>query len=86
VHISSLPHEQQYMLEMVEARRNSDKVEQHHDLFSGLLEAAQDEPDNGTTLNEEELIGKHNIDLYCIIGECHDGYSRKHVHPPPRRT
>ena len=49
------------MLEMVEARRNTDKVEQHHDLFSGLLDAAQDEPDNGVALSEEELIGKYNI-------------------------
>ena len=49
------------MLEMVEARRNADKVEQHHDLFSGLLDAAQDEPDNGVALSEEELIGKYNI-------------------------
>jgi hypothetical protein len=51
------------MLEMVEARRNVDKVEQHHDLFSGLLDAAQDEPDNGVALSEEELIGKYNIAL-----------------------
>ena len=49
------------MLEMVEARRNTDKVEQHHDLFSGLLDAAQDEPDNGVALSEEELIGKYSI-------------------------
>ena len=49
------------MLEMVEARRNTDRVEQHHDLFSGLLDAAQDEPDNEVALSEEELIGKYNI-------------------------
>jgi cytochrome P450 len=40
------------MLEMVEARRNADK-EQRHDLFSGLLEAA----DDGEALNDEELLG-----------------------------
>ena len=43
-----MPHlEQQYMLEMVEARRNVDKVGDRHDLFSGLLDAAQDEPGDG---------------------------------------
>jgi hypothetical protein len=41
------------MLEMVEARRNTDKEEQRHDLFSGLLEAA----DDGEKLNDEELLG-----------------------------
>jgi hypothetical protein len=42
------------MLEMVEARRNADKEErQRHDLFSGLLEAA----DDGEALNDSELLG-----------------------------
>ena len=45
------------MLEMVEARRNGEKVEERYDLFSGLLDAARDEPDNGAGLNDEELIG-----------------------------
>jgi hypothetical protein len=54
------------MLEMVEARRDGDRVEQSYDLFSGLLDAAQDELDNGAALSEEELIGEYNID-YCII-------------------
>jgi hypothetical protein len=46
------------MLEMVEARRNADKVEERHDLFSGLLGASQDEPDNEEALSEEELTGE----------------------------
>jgi hypothetical protein len=54
------------MLEMVEARRDGDRVEQRYDLFSGLLDAAQDKLDNGAALSEEELIGEYNID-YCII-------------------
>lgn len=37
---------------MVEARRNADK-EERHDLFSGLLEAA----DDGDVLNDKELLG-----------------------------
>jgi hypothetical protein len=49
--------DQQYMLEMVEARRNADTVEQRHDLFNGLLDAAQDELNNGSALNDDELIG-----------------------------
>ena len=45
------------MLEMVEARRNGEKVEERHDLFSGLLDAAREESDNGAGLSDEELIG-----------------------------
>ncbi|KAH9962832.1 cytochrome P450 [Russula dissimulans] len=40
----------QYMLEMVEARRDVDKAEQRYDLLSGLLDATQDAPDNGAIL------------------------------------
>jgi hypothetical protein len=45
------------MLEMVEARRNADKVEERYDLFSGLLDAARDEPDSGAAITDEELTG-----------------------------
>jgi hypothetical protein len=48
---------QQYMLEMVDARKNADKGEERYDLFSGLLDAAQDEQDNGVALSDDELIG-----------------------------
>ena len=40
------------MLEMVAARRDGDKAEERYDLFSGLLDAAQDE-----ALSDDELIG-----------------------------
>jgi hypothetical protein len=49
------------MMEMVEARRNSDNVEQRHDLFNGLLDAAQDELDDGASLSDEELIGGYSM-------------------------
>ena len=49
------------MLEMVEARRNAGKVEECYDLFSGLLDVAQDEPDNEATITEGEIIGKYEI-------------------------
>jgi hypothetical protein len=45
------------MLEMVDARKNTDKVEERYDLFSGLLDAARDEPDSEAALTDEELIG-----------------------------
>ena len=48
------------MVEMVEARRNADKVEQRYDLFSGLLDAAQDEPGSEAALSDEELIGGYS--------------------------
>ena len=44
------------MLEMVEARRDEDKVEERYDLFSGLLDAVQDEPDKAG-LSDDGLIG-----------------------------
>jgi hypothetical protein len=47
------------MLEMVEARRNSDKTEQRHDLFTGLLDAAEEEPGIGVALSDQELLGKY---------------------------
>jgi hypothetical protein len=49
------------MLEMVEARGRVDKVEQRHDLFSGFLDAAQDELDPKAALNEEELMGGYSM-------------------------
>lgn len=50
--------EQQYLLEMVESRRNVDKAQERYDLFSGLLDAARDEPDCEAALTDEELIGE----------------------------
>jgi hypothetical protein len=52
--------EQQYMLEMVEVRRNAEKVEQCHDLFSGLLDAAQDEQGDEAALSDDELVGGYS--------------------------
>ncbi|KAN0118934.1 Cytochrome P450 [Russula decolorans] len=52
----------QYMLEMVEGRRDADKDEQRHDLFSGLLQAA----DDGEALNDEELLG--NMFIFLLAG------------------
>ena len=61
VHVTSMPRfEQQYMLEMVEARRTSSETEQQYDLFSGLLDASHNESDDGlgAALSDDELIGK----------------------------
>lgn len=49
------------MLEMVEARRNSDNVERRHDLFNGLLDAAQDELDDEAALSDDQLIGGYSV-------------------------
>ena len=45
------------MLEMVKARKDADKVEERYDLFSGLLDATQDEPGSEAALSDDELIG-----------------------------
>ena len=66
---------------MVEARRNGGKVEERYDLFSGLLDAAQDEPDNGAGLSDEELIGWYStIQSSGILGIHLTLPPRKHVH------
>ena len=55
------------MLEMVEARRTSSEAEQRHDIFTGLLDASQNESDDGAALSDDELIGKHsNAIPICI--------------------
>ena len=43
---------------MVESRQISDETEQRYDLFSALLDASEDELDNGSALSDEDLIGK----------------------------
>ena len=53
------------MVEMVDARRSAESKEERHDLFSGLLDAAQDDPDGSVAITEEELIG--NYQLSCCI-------------------
>ena len=45
------------MLEMVEARKDVDKVEERYDLLSGLLDAAQDETNRTAALSDDEVMG-----------------------------
>ncbi|KAF9263883.1 cytochrome P450 [Marasmius fiardii PR-910] len=55
-----------YMLEMINARRTSEKKEERYDLFSSLLDA-NDSPDYGQDpLTERELIG--NIFVFLLAG------------------
>ena len=49
------------MVEMVADRRGAETKEEHHDLFSGLLDAAHDEPDGGVAITEQELLGKSQL-------------------------
>ena len=58
------------MLEMVEARRTSDKTEQRHDLFTGLLDAAEEGSDNGVALSDQELLGKYPMSHRFAYSEC----------------
>ena len=69
------------MLEMVEARRNADKVEERYDLFSGLLDATQDGSDSEAVLTDEELIGGIYTPLsLSTVGGCLICLPRKRVH------
>jgi hypothetical protein len=69
------------MVEMVETRRNSDKLEQRYDLFSGLLDAAQDGQGSQAALSDEELIGGHSTSrLFKTLGKRLTCLPRKHVY------
>ncbi|KAI9436149.1 cytochrome P450 [Lactarius psammicola] len=56
----------QYMVEMVNARRSAETKEERHDLFSGLLDAAHDDPDGSVAITEQELIG--NTFIFLLAG------------------
>ena len=72
--------EQQYMLEMVKARREADKVEERYDLFSSLLDAAQDEQGGEVVLNDDELMGGCSTSRsFDILGKRLTRSPRKHV-------
>ena len=69
------------MLEMVKARREGDKVEEHYDLFSGLLDAAQDEQGGEVVLNDDELMGRYSLSRsFEILGKRLTRSPRKHVY------
>ena len=71
------------MLEMVEARRNSSEAEQRYDLFSGLLDASQEESNDGVALTDDELIGEHsNVTPFPHSLEVLTRHSRQHVYLP----
>ena len=71
------------MVEMVEAREKGDKVEQRYDLFSGLLDAAQDAQGSEAALEDDELIGAYlSLRLFGILeflGKRLTRSRRKHV-------
>jgi hypothetical protein len=72
------------MAEMVDSRRNAETKEEHYDLFSGLLDAAQGDLDGAAVITEQELIGK----CYHIV-HWHEGSHspyREYVHFPSRWT
>ena len=49
------------MLEMCEARRNSEKKIERHDLFSSLLDASDEEMDEVRRLTDRELLGAFQV-------------------------
>ncbi|KIP05980.1 hypothetical protein PHLGIDRAFT_119388 [Phlebiopsis gigantea 11061_1 CR5-6] len=59
---------EQYMREMIHARRTAEKKEERYDLFSSLLEASEDELDGtgSVKLTDQELLG--NIFIFLLAG------------------
>ncbi|ETW77984.1 cytochrome P450 monooxygenase 13 [Heterobasidion irregulare TC 32-1] len=56
----------QYMMEMIRERRNSEKKEERYDLFSSLLDASDDTSDGEVALADSELVG--NIFIFLVAG------------------
>ncbi|KAH9172788.1 cytochrome P450 [Lactarius sanguifluus] len=56
----------QYMVELVDARRSAETREERHDLFNGLLDAADDNPDGSVAITEQELVG--NMFIFLLAG------------------
>ena len=57
---------QQYMREMIYARRTAEKKEERYDLFSSLLEANEDELDGTVKLSDQELLGNMRVCYLCV--------------------
>ncbi|EIN08462.1 cytochrome P450 [Punctularia strigosozonata HHB-11173 SS5] len=58
---------EQYMSEMISARRTAEKKEERYDLFSSLLDASDDvAADSANTLSDSELRG--NIFIFMLAG------------------
>ncbi|KAH8991730.1 cytochrome P450 [Lactarius akahatsu] len=57
---------EQYMAEMVHARRSAETKEERHDLFSVLLDATSDDPNGSLTITEQELFG--NMFIFLLAG------------------
>ncbi|VDB86106.1 unnamed protein product [Peniophora sp. CBMAI 1063] len=55
-----------YMLEMIRSRRSGDKRDERHDLFSGLLDAADEEAGGRVAISDRELMG--NIFIFLVAG------------------
>ncbi|KAI9456378.1 cytochrome P450 [Lactarius psammicola] len=51
---------------MVDARRSAETKEERYDLFSGLLDAAHDDPDGSLTITDQELFG--NLFIFFLAG------------------
>jgi hypothetical protein len=49
------------MVEMIHARRNAETKEERHDLFSGLLDASDDDLNSKAAITEQELIGNRSF-------------------------
>ncbi|KAI0064392.1 cytochrome P450 [Artomyces pyxidatus] len=56
----------QYMTEMVQARRSAEKKEDRYDLFNGLMDAADEEGEERSKLSDRELNG--NIFIFLLAG------------------
>jgi cytochrome P450 len=56
----------QYMVEMVDARRSAEIKEDRRDLFSGLVEAADNDRDINEALTEPELLS--NMFIFLLAG------------------
>ncbi|KAI0261646.1 cytochrome P450 [Gloeopeniophorella convolvens] len=57
---------EKHMEALIHERRNGEKVQERHDLFSNLLDASQQEMDADAKLSDRELMG--NIFIFLLAG------------------
>ncbi|KZV61166.1 cytochrome P450 [Peniophora sp. CONT] len=57
---------ERHMSQMIDSRKHAEKKEERYDLFSSLLDAANDDSDGEPKLTDSELIG--NIFIFMLAG------------------
>lgn len=73
------------MFDMIRTRRESEKKEERHDLFSQLLDASEAETEDGLPqITDRELVGMLTLPLYTFYAGL-PSLARQYLHISPCR-